>query len=240
MSFQWHEIREQLLKSSSKLSFQRSFDSIRRTQGLLTEFRDPTALLDRLHHGSSDAERKNEILTALIRSAQGGGAASDSAVTVLLLALWPGLDAVRRRLVHRKMASCREITAELLLRTTEAIRSVDLSRVRWIAATILRNVERDTLRVQAGEAWRQSLISKVDAYDVADSRPVDGTQEFEAVLQTDLSQMIGPDALLVIRVVIEGFTQAEAAAQLGIPVEAARKRYQRAIHRLRDAIKEIP
>ena len=227
------------MHSSSTFNFQRSFDAIRQAQGPLADFRDPAALLDRLHRGPGDADCKNEILTALIRSAQGTGPASDSAVTVLLLALWPGLDAVRRRLVHRKMASCREITAELLLRTTEAIRSVDLSRVRWIAATILRNVERDTLRVQAGEAWRQSLISKVDAYDVADSRPVDGTQEFEAVLQTDLSQIIGADALLIIRVAIEGFTQAEAAAQLGIPVEAARKRYQRAIHRLRDAIKEI-
>lgn len=238
MSFQWHEIRDHLMHSSSTFTFQRSFDAIRQAHGPLADFRDPAALLDRLHRGPSDPERKNEILTALVRSAQGSGPASDCAVTVLLLALWPGLDAVRRRFVYRGMSSCPEITAELLLRTTVAIRSVDLSRVRRIAATILRNVERDTLRVQTGEAWRQSLISKVDAYDVADSRPVDGTQEFEAVLQTDLGQMIGPDALLVIRVAIEGFTQAEAAVQLGIPVEAARKRYQRAIHRLRDALAE--
>jgi hypothetical protein len=31
MSFAWHEIRDHLMKSSSTLGFQRSFDAIRRT-----------------------------------------------------------------------------------------------------------------------------------------------------------------------------------------------------------------
>lgn len=234
MSFQWHEIRDHLMHSSSTFTFQRSFDAIRRTQGPLADFRDPAALLDRLHRGPGDADCKNQILTALIRSAQGSGPASDCAVTVLLLALWPGLDAVRRRSIHRRMGSCDEISADVLARTTGAIRNLDLTRVHWIAATILRNVERDMMRAHQRETAREHLASAIDPDDVlADPRVDDG-------LQADLPKIIGADALLIIRVAIEGFTQAEAAAQLGIPVEAARKRYQRAIHRLRDAIKEIP
>ena len=42
MSFQWHEIRDHLMHSSSTFTFQRSFDAIRRTQGPLADFRDPS------------------------------------------------------------------------------------------------------------------------------------------------------------------------------------------------------
>jgi len=42
----------------------------------------------------------------------------------------------------------------------------------------------------------------------------------------------------VTRVAIDGPTQAEAASDLGIPMEAARKRYQRAIQRLHHALQE--
>ncbi|WP_297970158.1 sigma factor-like helix-turn-helix DNA-binding protein [uncultured Amaricoccus sp.] len=50
----------------------------------------------------------------------------------------------------------------------------------------------------------------------------------------------GDDALLVIRVAIEGFSQAEVAVELGLTEAAARKRYQRAMRRLHDALQEIP
>ena len=38
----------------------------------------------------------------------------------------------------------------------------------------------------------------------------------------------------VLRVVIDGYTQAEAGQQLGLSEPAARKRFQRALTRLRD------
>jgi RNA polymerase sigma-70 factor (ECF subfamily) len=233
MSFPWHEIRDHLMHSSSTFTFQRSFDAIRQAHAPLADFCDPAALLDRLHRGAGDVDRKNQILTALIRSAQGGGAGSDCAVTVLLLALWPGLDAIRRRSLYRRMGSRDEIAADMLSRTTVAIHCLDLTRVHWIAATILRNVERDMMRAHQRATPREYLISAFAPDNgLADPRVDDG-------LQADLPKVIGVDALLVIRVAIEGFTQAEAAAGLGIPGEAARKRYQRAIHRLRNAIKQI-
>ncbi len=55
-----------------------------------------------------------------------------------------------------------------------------------------------------------------------------------------MRKLLGDDALLVIRVAIEGFSQAEAAAELGLTEAAARKRYQRAMRRLNDALQEIP
>ena len=59
-----------------------------------------------------------------------------------------------------------------------------------------------------------------------------------ARLQDDMRRLIGADAALVIRVAVEGFSQAEAAVELGLSEAAARKRYQRATRKLRDALQE--
>ncbi|MGE3291291.1 MAG: sigma factor-like helix-turn-helix DNA-binding protein [Geminicoccaceae bacterium] len=55
-----------------------------------------------------------------------------------------------------------------------------------------------------------------------------------------MRKLLGDDALLVIRVAIEGFSQAEVAVELGLTEAAARKRYQRAMRRLQYALEEIP
>jgi len=41
-------------------------------------------------------------------------------------------------------------------------------------------------------------------------------------------------------VAIEGFSQAEVAVELGLSEASARKRYQRALRRLKGALQEIP
>ena len=61
-----------------------------------------------------------------------------------------------------------------------------------------------------------------------------------ALLNGAVRKLLGDDALLVIRVAVEGFSQAEAGAALGLTEAAARKRYQRAMRRLNDALEEIP
>lgn len=239
MSFAWHEIRDQIMHSASTLSFQRSFDAIRREHGPVLGFRDPAALLDALHQKAGSPDQKNLILVALASAAHSDGHTGDCALTLMLLALWPGLDAIRRRCIWRKVGTGDEITADILGRTTQAIRGLDLQRVNWIAATILRNVERDILRAHQREAGRQSLRSETELDEVAAE---DGSGEAaisEAQLLRDLRLLLGADAILVIRVAVEGFSQAEAGVELGLSEAAARKRYQRATQRLRDALQKI-
>jgi len=239
MSFAWHEIRDQIMHSASTLSFQRSFDAIRREQGPVLGFRDPAALLDALHHKAGSPDQKNLILAALVCAAHSYGQTGDCALAVMLLALWPGLDAIRRRCIWRKVGTADEVASDILGRTTEAIRGLDLQRVNWIAATILRNVERDILRANQRDAGRQSLRSETEPDEVAAE---DGSGEAaisEAQLLRDLRLLLGADAILVIRVAVEGFSQAEAGVELGLSEAAARKRYQRATQRLRDALKKI-
>ena len=240
MSFAWHEIRDHLMRSSSTLSFQRSFDTIRREQEPLALFGDPAALLDGLHRSPGDPDDKNLILSALVAAAQGDGSASDCALTMLLLALWPGLDAIRRRSIWRRIGTADEITSDVLARTTEAVRGLDLGRVNWIAATVLRNVERDMIRARQRDAARESLTNDVEPDNVPSEQGGRLPAAEDALLQVDLRKLIGADAVLVIRVAIEGFSQAEVAEELGLSEAAARKRYQRAMRKLRDALQEVP
>lgn len=240
MSLAWHAIRDHLMHSSSTLSFQRRFDAIRRAHTPLASFRDPAALLDGLHRGSGNPDDKNRILSVLVEAAQGDGPASDSALTLLLLALWPGLDAIRRRSIWRKMGSADEVESNVLARTTEAVRGLDLGRVNWIAATVLRNVERDMIRARKRDAAREVLCSGADPDDVADSGDSGIGAAGYARLNGAVRKLLGDDAQLVIRVAIEGFLQAEVAVELGLTEASARKRFQRAMRRLRDALAEIP
>ena len=240
MSFAWHEIRGHLMYSSSNLHFQRSFDAVRREQAALTPFRDPAALLDGLHSTPGDPARKNQVLSALVSAAQGDGTASDCALTLLLLALWPGLDAIRRRSIWRRLGTADEVASDVLARTTEAVRGLDLSRVNWIAATVLRNVERDMIRVRQRDTAREHLASGADPDEVADSGESGIGATGYARLNGAVRKLLGDDALLVIRVAIEGFSQAEVAVELGLTEAAARKRYQRAMRRLTAALEEIP
>ena len=240
MSFAWHEIRDHLMHSSTNLHFQRSFDAVRHANAALAPFRDPAALLDGLHRSPGDQGQKNLILAALVRAAQGDGAASDCALTLLLLALWPGLDAIRRRSIWRGIGTADEVASDVLARTTEAVRGLDLGRVNWIAATVLRNVERDMIRVRQRDQAREYLASGADADEVADSGDSGIGADGYARLNGAVRKLLGDDALLVIRVAIEGFSQAEVAAELGLTEAAARKRYQRALRRLHDALEEIP
>ncbi len=239
MSIAWHEIRDHLMLSSSTLSFQRNFEALRRSSKPLAHFADPAALLDTLHVSGHGPNEKNRLLEALVGAAQSGGATSDCALTLMLLALWPGLDAVRRRSLWRRIGTGDEIASEILARASEAIRGLDLQRVNRIAATILRNIERDLIRTRQREDRHQSLRSEADPNEIpADGEVLSGDASPE-LLRDDLVRIVGRDADLVIRVAVDGFSQAEVATELGLSEAATRKRYQRATGRLRDALQEF-
>lgn len=105
---------------------------------------------------------------------------------------------------------------------------------------MLRNVERDMIRVRRRDTAREYLASCADPDEVADSGNSGIGAAGYARLNGAVRKLLGDDALLVIRVAIEGFSQAEVAVELGLTEAAARKRYQRAMRRLNDALHEIP
>lgn len=234
MSFTWHDFHGNLMHSSSTLNFQRGFATVRSSHRALTGFPDPAALLDHLHCGDASSAKKNTILAGLIEIAKSNDRAGDCALTLMLLALWPGLDGVFRRSRARHLGQVDELASEILARATTAIRGLDLTRVNWIAATILKNVERDVLRAHNRETRRQLVQDEFDPDlhgGIADF--IDPDLSPERLLE-ELTSLIGVDAELVLRVVIDGYTQAEAGKEIGLSEPAARKRFQRALKRLRD------
>ena len=238
MSFTWHEIHENLMHSSFTLSFQQEFETFRQKHQPLACFPDPGAVLDMLHDRSGASEAKNKVLNSLVNIAQSGGTGADCALKLLLLAIWPGLDAIMRRSLRRKLARADELPSEILARATEAVRYLDSGRVKWIAATILRNIERDIVRACQRETCRQQQYAEINPDELAPGQSTGDHGTSRDLLRDEVRRVIGLDAFLVIRVAVEGFSQIEVAEELGLSEAAARKRYQRAIRRLREEIKK--
>lgn len=240
MSLTWHGIRGHLARTSCTLSFKNQFDRIRQSCPSVSPFGDPAALLDLLNSKGGTPAQKNGILADLVRVAQTDGPASDCALNLLLLALWPALDAVRRRALARGVGTADEVSSDLLARATEAIRCLGLQRVTWVAATVQLNVQRDMLRARQRDLVRNALVAETNPDEVSDPQTRHAAPSSLALLTRDLLLVLGPDATLVNRVAIDGFTQAEAAKELGVTEDAARKRYQRAVKRLRAFFESLP
>jgi RNA polymerase sigma-70 factor (ECF subfamily) len=231
MSVTWDGVHQHLLRTASSLSFQRGFELLRQQHPVLLPYGDPAALLDALHHGTDRPEQKNVILKTLVEGVHSDTAAADTAQTVILLALWPGLDAVRGRSIGRRSGAAADIASDILVRAIEAVQNIDLGRVQRIAATILMNIERDLRRDHAREDRRHRLRVDVDLDEIAGGRQA--APASVELLHHDVVRLVGGDADLVLRVAVGGFSQVEVAAELGLTEAAARKRYQRAIFRLR-------
>lgn len=230
MSFNWSEIRAHLLRTSTTYRFQQSFEEMRTGSPVLAGFTDPPALFDWLHQRGGDPAQKNAVLRALVQAAQAKGACADCALTCLLLALWPGLDAIRSRAIRRKQGLPEEVTADLLSRAVQCVRNLRLCSVNRIAATILANIQRDMIRACKRETDSQALIVGVDP----EHTPANGCAAGHAMaMEHDLRRLVGRDADLVVRVAVAGCTQVEAAAELGLSHDVVRKRYQRALGKLR-------
>lgn len=230
--FSWHAIREHLLRSSLTPGFQRDFDAIRGRHRHISCYQNPVLLLDALHGDQSSLGEKNLVLTSLVEAAQSGQPESECALTLMLLALWPGLGGVLSRTRRRGMGTVEELTSEILAGAIETIRCLDHDRVRRMAATVLRNVERDLVRACRKEAIYRHALSERDPDELATK-----TQIFSCEwLRSELDRLVGRDASLVFDVAVEGFSQAEVAVRFGLSESATRKRYQRAKRRLRQTL----
>ncbi|WP_147276402.1 sigma-70 family RNA polymerase sigma factor [Thalassococcus profundi] len=225
----WSALRAQLVRSVNRHSALIHFCKLFPSGGSAPTSREPGQLLDWLQNKSVDPDAKNNVLTHLLRSAIGGETCSDLAAELLILALWPGLCVVRHRL--RTLCRSGSLDADLLSGLAIGIGSADPERVKRVAATLLRNLERDLRREYHGA----HKTSRLDLHDIVSlHEPSDHTDGPE-ILMKAAEAALGEDGYLLTAVHIAGFSQKEAAEQLGISHDAARKRCQRAIARLQDS-----
>lgn len=184
---------------------------------------------------------------------QSSGPGSEVAVILLWLALWPGLDAMYRRLWRHFASAPDDLVSEISGRFAVGIHRLNLGRVRRVAATLLMNIERE-IRTDLCKRWAEAARRDEMPNDRGEVASAPGTSmtsqpssvfglpagidadSAAAMIRKVLAAMIGDDADLVVAVVIVGQGQHEAAGRLGISHEAARKRYQRSMSRLRSMV----
>jgi hypothetical protein len=244
----WRSLHDDLMRSIETISFKKNFDVVRQSSPRLQGFADHYALLDYLHAPAGDLDDKDRILAFLVEKAQGPGPHGETATILLWLALWSWLDAIYRRLSRYFVKAPEELVSEISDRFMVVVHRFDGARVRRVAATILRNTER-LIRHDLREDWQRSgrtdPLSDEEMERLAFPRqrarpetvfglpPGTDIDTATAMLCTVLVSLIGADAELVIAVAILGELQNEAAARLAVSPGAARKRYQRAVARLR-------
>lgn len=233
----WSRLHADLLRSSERLRFHWEFRARCERHELLVAYADPAALLDALAGSGGDPAHKNAILGALVRIAQKERSREHTARVVLVLALWPGLDAMRRRLLRHFRDDPDRLAAEIFERLITGIARLNLKRVKRIAATLIRNVERDIRRMLSREWRRETACTEfaqiVSVHDRARWSRGDLSAGDVMNSNRDLRAVVGRDARLVSLVAIDGYTQAEAGDITGVGHDAARKRYQRALRKLR-------
>lgn len=224
MSSNWSALHAQLVRSVNRHSAMIHFVAIFPPDNPTRTFRDPAHLFGWLQARDVDAGAKNTVLAHLLRSANGKNKISGLATELLLLALWPGLCLIR----HRLRPLCRSFTldADLVGGLCTCILAARPERITRVAATLLRNLERDLRRDYIRN--NQTMQSAVDLDAVGHRLAQCEADRPEAILSA-AQATLGEDGVLLAAVHIAGFNQKEAAKQLGISHEAARKRCQRAL-----------
>ncbi|GHC66394.1 sigma-70 family RNA polymerase sigma factor [Neogemmobacter tilapiae] len=207
----------------------------------LRRFADPAELLAFQSGASEEFLARNEVLRALCHEAKSEASNGDTSLLIVLLALWPGMDAIYGRLLRHFKSDPDELASEITARVVDGIRTIDLDKVTKIAATILMNAERDIRRRLAGE-WlaagsRRDLTDDMPApthSSVFGFAPEMGDADADtARLRQRLEPLVGQDADLLLGVTVLGYTQQAAAISLGLAPDAGRKRHQRAVQKLR-------
>ena len=260
MRSEWEALHRSLVRSVGTKEAEKRYQSIRKRLRIIARFAGAQALVDYLAHVGGDLDEKDRILTDLAFASRAGSSAR-LATALLLLGLWPGLDAVFRRRARIWLDHSSELAAEMVVRFTDQVRRLDRQRVRRVAATLVRSTEREVLRASIREQRRRRRISNMPI-EVAEGRTIPpwapeeiptaarmaadlcpsigGSLEREiGGLRAWIADFVGSDADLVIDAVVLDRSRRELGAERGINEQAARKRLQRALGRVRRCLEPL-
>lgn len=249
MRAQWEALHESLAQAVGTLEAHRRFKDVKVERGALERFDDPVSLLAYLNSPGGYLDEKDAIYKALVEAIQEGGQDASLALHLVWLGVWPALDAIYRRRIQLFIRMPEELVSELSDCLNEVIAEMDFTRVRRVVATLTRSTERKVLeRCQENwsEAARRTELAEgidVDAFRTGEPRDEreslfgiepDASDDAEiTALRQWLVSVVGDDADLVIGAAIYEESQKALAERLGLTHAAARKRFQRAVARLR-------
>jgi DNA-directed RNA polymerase specialized sigma24 family protein len=194
-------------------------------------------VLEHQHGPGTDAVKRFGLIRDLVTAAQSAQPYHSTAQVMVIVALWPGLDAVFWHLWRAFPGARDDLSGEIVARIGVAILSIDLERVTAVTGTLLRNLKRDICRDLIGarllaEESRQFDNPAVEAKATLLARQ--NTVEVQSIAD-HLANLAPRDVQLMKRMFLIGETQEEAGRALGLTPDAARKRVQRALKRLRSS-----
>lgn len=258
MRASWEALHTSLERSVRTLQAVQAFHLVKRVHQALAGFDEPHQLVAHLTTKDGDPDQKNAVLSALVVTAQ-TAEHRELGSALLWLGLWPGLDAVYRRRLRSFSGDANELVAELAHAFTRLIDRLDLRAVNRIAATLVRSTERDVVarrrqcwtdadhmpflapdapfRDLEGDITCASQLDRAAREEWAASRERPTGIPFDVQvtrMRTWLDENAGDDAELLLAVLVMDETQQEAGARLGLSHDVARKRFQRALRRLRE------
>lgn len=235
----WEVLYERFVRSTMTLRFQRNYQTIRQRRETLGPFADPAALLDFLGDRQASVDAKDLVYGDLVREVQTGGGQSSTAMTLLWIGLWPGLDTARQYLVR---FFWRHLDEELICRITQVFQDqvyrANLNAIRKVAATLVMNTKRDVREARLREVFEQRRIAPLDDEVANELEAPEERPDQSSALEDELAPIAGQDWQLVVLVHCEGLTVKEAAAAVRLPEEVAKGRLRRAIARLRRALEK--
>lgn len=235
MRASWSALHSSFTSALNRTSAETAFTLMRQAYPELAQFPTIAAVMEHQHSAMTDGAMRFGVIRVLVAAAQSDHAFRPTAQIIVLLALWPGLDAVYWRLWRGFPDARCDLAAEIIARIGEAIVSLDLERVTSVTATLLRNLERDVRRDLIRARKTAEVVQPISLPDIEAQATMLWWQDNpEARLIHDRLIDLGPrDAQLLKRVFLLGETQEEAGRALGLGAAAARKRFQRALRKLR-------
>ena len=235
----WSALHDSLVRDINRRAAESDFTRLREQYSELERFASIPALIEHQRDLGVDPARRYVVVRRLVEAAQSDDSSAGTALRLGFLTLWPGLEGVHYRLARGFPAVQADMGSEVLSQATLSILTLDLTRVEKVAATVVRNTERDIMRRLAGAASRERRERDI-ADPLIESRLAELAREptTRGSAVEDLLRCLHPlDQALVIRIVTLDETQQEAGRALGLSPAAARKRHQRALIRLREIIR---
>jgi hypothetical protein len=246
MRSRWEGVRADLLRSVTTLQAEQQFNQI--DDAALERFTSPSALVAHLNDSDGNRDEKDRIYGVLVEAVQCRVAWSELATAILWLGLWSRLDGLYRWRLRDFLPEPDELVATIGFCFTAVIGRADLTRIRRMAATLSLNTKRDltqALKRRWAETRRRADLPEDD--QLAGQREVEpafiasgGTEEQEiAALRARLIPIVGTRDIDLVLAVVLGETQKEAGARLGLSHEVSRKRYGRALDKIRAFENEV-
>jgi DNA-directed RNA polymerase specialized sigma24 family protein len=239
----WDALEQDLWTSVQAPEATREFGGFQAGSEVLVAFEDVSELVGYLRDVERGFAGKDAVVAALVGHARGDDARARLALALLWLGLWRQLSAVYTRRLS-SFGSPTDAVAEIAEHFTRQVRTAELARICRLTATLVRNTERDVASCAARE-WRAALHAR-DAVVVEDACAVGArggalvpasfglpAEEERAALGRWLGGIVRGDSELVLAFVVDGLSHDAVARRQGMSRENARKRYQRALGRIR-------